>query len=205
MRSMASSTSRCSRAGAARVALSAFSDPNTALSKYKTDQGRLFVFKLGGKQEVAALEPEGTPPAEPPPQTADAATIAKGFTLYHRNCLVCHGFYRAVGRRGSRSASHRQGGVRPVRRHRARRHLGRQRHGVVQGRAVQGRRGRDQSLYPRPVACRLGPGASEDVEIEKSCRMAGQLVRNLPIMSDPAHHEHRQTTAPQGEASPRLS
>jgi len=73
--------------------LSAFKDPNTALSKYKTDQGRLFVFKLGGRQEVAALEPEGTPPAEPPAQTANAETIAKGFTLYHRNCLVCHGFF----------------------------------------------------------------------------------------------------------------
>jgi quinohemoprotein ethanol dehydrogenase len=73
--------------------LSAFKDPNTALSKYQTDQGRLFVFKLGGKQEVAALSPEGTPPAEPPKQTADADTIAKGFTLYHRNCLVCHGFF----------------------------------------------------------------------------------------------------------------
>jgi quinohemoprotein ethanol dehydrogenase len=73
--------------------LSAFKDPNTALSKYQTDQGRLFVFKLGGKQEVAALEAEGTPPVEPPKQTADAATIAKGFTLYHRTCLVCHGFF----------------------------------------------------------------------------------------------------------------
>ena len=73
--------------------LSAFKDPATALSKYQTDQGRLFVFKLGGKQQVAALAPEGVPPAEPPPQTADAATIAKGFTLYHRNCLVCHGFF----------------------------------------------------------------------------------------------------------------
>jgi mono/diheme cytochrome c family protein len=73
--------------------LSAFKDPNTALSKYQTDQGRLFVFKLGGKQEVAALAPEGSPATEPPPQTADAATIAKGFTLYHRTCLVCHGFF----------------------------------------------------------------------------------------------------------------
>ena len=73
--------------------LSAFKDPNTALSKYQTDQGRLFVFKLGGRQQVAALAPEGVPPSEPPPQTADAATIAKGFTLYHRNCLVCHGFF----------------------------------------------------------------------------------------------------------------
>jgi quinohemoprotein ethanol dehydrogenase len=73
--------------------LSAFKDPATALSKYQTDQGRLFVFKLGGKQQVAALAPEGVPAAEPPPQTAGAATIAKGFTLYHRNCLVCHGFF----------------------------------------------------------------------------------------------------------------
>jgi quinohemoprotein ethanol dehydrogenase len=73
--------------------LTAFKDPNTALSKYQTDQGRLFVFKLGGTKKVAALQPEGTPPSEPPPQTADAATIAKGFTLYHRNCLVCHGFF----------------------------------------------------------------------------------------------------------------
>ena len=73
--------------------LSAFRDPNTALSKYQTNQGRLFVFKLGGTRQVAALEPEGTPPEEPPQQTADAATIEKGFALYHRNCLVCHGFY----------------------------------------------------------------------------------------------------------------
>ena len=51
------------------------------------------MFKLGGKQEVAALEPEGVPPAEPPAQTADEATLAMGFTLYHRNCLVCHGFF----------------------------------------------------------------------------------------------------------------
>jgi len=73
--------------------LSAFRDPNTALSKYQTNQGRLFVFKLGGRKQVAALAPEGVPPAEPPPQTANAATIQKGFDLYHRNCLVCHGFF----------------------------------------------------------------------------------------------------------------
>ncbi|MBV8978637.1 MAG: PQQ-dependent dehydrogenase, methanol/ethanol family [Alphaproteobacteria bacterium] len=73
--------------------MAAFRDPNTALSKYQTDQGRLFVFKLGGRQQVAALAAEGVPPSEPPPQTASAEVVAKGFTLYHRNCLVCHGFF----------------------------------------------------------------------------------------------------------------
>jgi PQQ-dependent dehydrogenase (methanol/ethanol family) len=77
--------------------LSAFRDPNTALSKYQTDQGRLFVFKLGGEKQVAPLAAEGTPPSEPPAQKADAATIAKGFTLYHRTCLVCHGFFAQSG------------------------------------------------------------------------------------------------------------
>jgi quinohemoprotein ethanol dehydrogenase len=73
--------------------LTAFKDPATALSKYQTNQGRLFVFKLGGAKQVAALSPEGVPPSEPPPETANAATIDKGFNLYHRTCLVCHGFF----------------------------------------------------------------------------------------------------------------
>jgi len=73
--------------------MAAFKDPKAALSKYQTNQGRLFVFKIGGAQQVAALAPEGVPPEEPPPQTANAATIAKGFTLYHRTCLVCHGYF----------------------------------------------------------------------------------------------------------------
>ncbi|HEY1613602.1 MAG TPA: PQQ-dependent dehydrogenase, methanol/ethanol family [Rhizomicrobium sp.] len=74
--------------------LTNFKDPNSAISKYKTNQGRLFVFKLGGRQTVAALPPEeGNITEEPPPQTADAATIQKGFDAFHRNCLVCHGFF----------------------------------------------------------------------------------------------------------------
>ena len=73
--------------------LAAFRDPKAALSKYQTDQGRLFVFKLGGTKQVAALSPEGVPPSEPPAETASAAQIAKGFTLYHKDCLVCHGFF----------------------------------------------------------------------------------------------------------------
>jgi PQQ-dependent dehydrogenase (methanol/ethanol family) len=73
--------------------LTAFKDPATALSKYQTNQGRLFVFKLGGAKQVAALAPEGIPPSEPPPETANAATVEKGFMLYHKTCLVCHGFF----------------------------------------------------------------------------------------------------------------
>jgi alcohol dehydrogenase (cytochrome c)/quinohemoprotein ethanol dehydrogenase len=42
---------------------------------------------------VAALQPEGNPLVEPPPQTADAATIQHGFDAFHRNCTVCHGFF----------------------------------------------------------------------------------------------------------------
>jgi PQQ-dependent dehydrogenase (methanol/ethanol family) len=74
--------------------LSGFRDPGSALSKYGTNQGRLFVFRLGGTQHVAALpREEGTMSEAPPPLEADAATVQKGFAAYHRNCLVCHGFY----------------------------------------------------------------------------------------------------------------
>jgi mono/diheme cytochrome c family protein len=71
-----------------------FKDPHSAISKYGTNKGRLFVFRLGGRQKVAALPPDdGTPTAPPPPQTADPAIVQKGFEIYHRNCVVCHGFY----------------------------------------------------------------------------------------------------------------
>jgi PQQ-dependent dehydrogenase (methanol/ethanol family) len=74
--------------------LAAFRDPKTALSRYQTNQGRLFVFKLGGRQSVQPLAAEGTPPAAPPPLTpADQKRVEKGFGLYHRTCLVCHGFF----------------------------------------------------------------------------------------------------------------
>jgi quinohemoprotein ethanol dehydrogenase len=73
--------------------LLAFRDPNAALSKYGNNEGRLFVFKLGGRQQVAALAAEGAPPEEPPAQQTDATTIGKGFTLYHKNCVVCHRFF----------------------------------------------------------------------------------------------------------------
>ena len=74
--------------------LSAFRDPNVALSKYGTNEGRLFVFRLGGRQRVAALPAqEGNIAVKPPPETADAATVQRGFDAFHRNCSVCHGFF----------------------------------------------------------------------------------------------------------------
>ena len=74
--------------------LSGFRDPKSALSKYGTNQGRLFVFRLGGQQQVAALpREEGALSEAPPLLQADAATVQKGFVAYHQNCLVCHGFY----------------------------------------------------------------------------------------------------------------
>ncbi len=73
--------------------LAGFKDPNAALSHYGTNQGRLFVFKLGGTQHVDPLQPEGNPTYEPPAQTADAATIQAGFEAYHHTCVVCHGFF----------------------------------------------------------------------------------------------------------------
>src|SRR5207302_8572046 len=71
-----------------------FKDPKSALSKYGTNQGRLFVFKLGGRQHVTPLpREEGEMHQAPPALEADAAMLQKGFDAYHRNCLVCHGFY----------------------------------------------------------------------------------------------------------------
>jgi len=67
-------------------------DANAAAVKWGTNQGRIFAFKLGGKKDVEPIRVDHPALAEPPAQTADAATIEKGFALYARHCLVCHGF-----------------------------------------------------------------------------------------------------------------
>ena len=68
-------------------------DPNSAVVKHGTNQGRLFVFKLGGRQTVEAL-PQPQPTGEKPPAvTADAATLEKGFLKFHQTCMACHGFF----------------------------------------------------------------------------------------------------------------
>ncbi|MBN9593156.1 MAG: PQQ-dependent dehydrogenase, methanol/ethanol family [Alphaproteobacteria bacterium] len=72
--------------------LGATGDMETALQKYRTNEGRIFAFKLGGTHQIAALPPvipRGVP--KPPDEKLDSAMVTKGFNLFHRNCAVCHG------------------------------------------------------------------------------------------------------------------
>ncbi|MBV9903216.1 MAG: PQQ-dependent dehydrogenase, methanol/ethanol family, partial [Alphaproteobacteria bacterium] len=72
--------------------LGATSDPNTALQKYHNNQGRIFAFRIGGNKTVQAIQPEiPADMAAPPTETVDPKLAAKGFTLFHQNCAVCHG------------------------------------------------------------------------------------------------------------------
>ncbi|MCC6919436.1 MAG: PQQ-dependent dehydrogenase, methanol/ethanol family [Alphaproteobacteria bacterium] len=68
-------------------------DPTSAVAKYNTNQGRLFVFKLGGKQQVAALPPTRLPMVKPPAGGTDQALVDQGFVKFHQVCTVCHGFF----------------------------------------------------------------------------------------------------------------
>ena len=55
------------------------------------NKSRILVFKLGG---TAKLPPVPTPAPRvlnPPPETADARTVDRGFRLYSRYCGSCHG------------------------------------------------------------------------------------------------------------------
>jgi quinohemoprotein ethanol dehydrogenase len=52
---------------------------------------RLLVFKLGARASLPPLAPDPKLALDPPPATADAATVATGETLFGRFCGVCHG------------------------------------------------------------------------------------------------------------------
>ena len=72
--------------------LGATNDPNTALQKWRTNQGRIFAFKIGGRGTVQALPPELPDDVpQPPGDPVDPKLAAKGFNLFHQNCAVCHG------------------------------------------------------------------------------------------------------------------
>jgi quinohemoprotein ethanol dehydrogenase len=52
---------------------------------------RLLVFKLGANVSLPALSPEPKLVLDPPPETADRASVAAGEALFGRFCGVCHG------------------------------------------------------------------------------------------------------------------
>ncbi len=67
-------------------------EPATAILKYG-NAGKIFAFKIGGQKTIEATPLPQTPLVEPPAETANAATIAKGDQVFHRYCAVCHGFF----------------------------------------------------------------------------------------------------------------
>ena len=71
------------------IPLSIAPPPESANAIYGND-GRILVFKLDGKPAVKAPKLPDTPIPEPPMQTADAATIAKGAPLFGGFCSPCH-------------------------------------------------------------------------------------------------------------------
>jgi alcohol dehydrogenase (cytochrome c)/quinohemoprotein ethanol dehydrogenase len=52
---------------------------------------RLLVYALDGKDALPAVVAEKALPLDPPPLTADKATVAQGAGLYSRYCNACHG------------------------------------------------------------------------------------------------------------------
>jgi len=52
---------------------------------------RVLVFKVGGAATLPVLPPEQKLVLNPPPATADAATVAAGSGLFAQYCSVCHG------------------------------------------------------------------------------------------------------------------
>jgi alcohol dehydrogenase (cytochrome c)/quinohemoprotein ethanol dehydrogenase len=57
---------------------------------------RVLAFKVGGAATLPPLPPEQKLVLNPPPATADAATVAAGGQLFGRYCSACHG-ENAVG------------------------------------------------------------------------------------------------------------
>ncbi|MEO6079882.1 MAG: PQQ-dependent dehydrogenase, methanol/ethanol family [Steroidobacteraceae bacterium] len=58
---------------------------------YAPNGARLLVFKLGGKTVLPNLPKFAEAPIAPPPQFADAATIARGAQVFEAQCQLCHG------------------------------------------------------------------------------------------------------------------
>ncbi len=66
-----------------------------AMSGNLRNVSRLLVFKLGGSGALPALEPRAFV-INPPPEPADASSVARGEPLFDQYCSACHGEH-AVG------------------------------------------------------------------------------------------------------------
>jgi quinohemoprotein ethanol dehydrogenase len=65
--------------------------PLSTISGPQRNISRLLVFKLGATATLPPPPAEAVRVLDPPKQTASAAVIAQGKTLYGRNCVMCHG------------------------------------------------------------------------------------------------------------------
>lgn len=61
-----------------------------AKSKLK-NRSRLLVYALDSKKQLPPVPVDAAELPEPPPLTASAETIEKGWSLFHERCAVCHG------------------------------------------------------------------------------------------------------------------
>jgi quinohemoprotein ethanol dehydrogenase len=52
---------------------------------------RVVTFRLGGTGKLPVLPAEQSMPFDPPAVTASDAVIARGRTLFHTRCWMCHG------------------------------------------------------------------------------------------------------------------
>ncbi len=63
---------------------------SAAEKMHQKNRGRILTFKLGGKETLPAIIPDGPLPSIPE-ETASAEQIQKGKEVFHTYCGVCHG------------------------------------------------------------------------------------------------------------------
>lgn len=71
-------------------------DPAAPIAQYGNN-GKIFVFKLGGAKTIEIPKIDQAPMAKPPAETATGEVVAHGSQVFHRNCAVCHGFLTMSG------------------------------------------------------------------------------------------------------------
>ena len=110
------------------------------------NRSRLLVFKLGGKATLPPVPPVEAKVLNPPPETANAATVEQGKALYTRFCAQCHGDAAVSGHLVSDLRHSGYLGQRYLVRRGAGRRAEEQRHGELRGRDQSRRSGGDPRL-----------------------------------------------------------